>query len=469
MILASTGLIAQPRWTQLPSPTLRSLHKASFIDSLNGWVVGDTGTILKTSTGGLRWNVQDSKISSDIIDVFMLNSQRAWALSKVWTNPNEWFGTILLTTSDGGTTWTHQSIDSIFLNTIMFLDSLHGWMGGEGGKVYGTTDGGAHWLRPDVAPSPAANMPIHRIKFFTPSIGYAVGGVSEMYGVAWKTLDSGRSWTTVKVAENLFDVAMMDSLTIIAVGGGFDDGAGLAQSSDGGDTWSYRYLKLYGRAIILSFRSASEAWSMLEGQTACMFSADSGNTWSGTTIMKGVSFYDAQFPDDRHGFAVGTLGTIMSYNSPLLITLSDRWNIVSVSMLVADSRKTTLFPTATSGAYAFTANGYEQADTLAVNLGYWMKFSGYQAVAVPGTPIQLESVSVRSGWNLIGSISYPVPVADITAAGANVVSPFYVYDKAYVPADTVYPGKGYWVKVDSAGKLVLSIGSDSNKIIRGIR
>jgi hypothetical protein len=76
---------------------------------------------------------------------------------------------------------------------------------------------------------------------------------------------------------------------------------------------------------------------------------------------------------------------------------------------------------------------------------------------------------VRCGWNMIGSISYPIPVSEVKTVGANLLSPFYEYNRGYIAAAAIEPGKGYWVKVDSAGTLVLTIGSNSVKEVQNIR
>src|SRR5881409_3229057 len=56
-------------------------------------------------------------------------------------------------TSDGGTTWERQDAGTKrpFL-AIACLDARTAWIAGKEGIVYGTTDGGAHWTQPRRAP-----------------------------------------------------------------------------------------------------------------------------------------------------------------------------------------------------------------------------------------------------------------------------------------------------------------------------
>jgi hypothetical protein len=57
---------------------------------------------------------------------------------------------------------------------------------------------------------------------------------------------------------------------------------------------------------------------------------------------------------------------------------------------------------------------------------------------------------------MIGSISSPVNATNVlTSGGLHIISPFYKYNSGYTAADTIYPGNGYWVKVNQPGSLIL--------------
>ena len=60
-------------------------------------------------------------------------------------------------------------------------------------------------------------------------------------------------------------------------------------------------------------------------------------------------------------------------------------------------------------------------------------------------------------------VAFPVPVSAIGNPGAPLGSLFYSYNGGYKTADTLYPGRGYWVKADGEGKLILSMDSLSFK------
>jgi len=142
-----------------------------------------------------------------------------------------------------------------------------------------------------------------------------------------------------------------------------------------------------------------------------------------------------------------------------VFAVSNRWNMVSIPLIIpgpANALKTIMFPSALTPAYRY-AGHYIAEDTLRPGRGYWLKFSGTQTIAVVGQPFTADSFDVVPSWNLIGSISSPVAVSSITSSpGGMVSSHFFEYNAGYAFADTLRPGKAYWVKVNNFGKIVLS-------------
>jgi CubicO group peptidase (beta-lactamase class C family) len=143
----------------------------------------------------------------------------------------------------------------------------------------------------------------------------------------------------------------------------------------------------------------------------------------------------------------------------LSVTVGQSWNIISVPHLPADFQRTAVFPSSISQAFRYQPGiVYAPRDTLTNGEGYWLKFPAAASVPMIGVPLNVDSAVVVTGWNLIGSISGSVPVASIgSIPGGIVTSPFYTYGTAgYEQASTIAPGKGYWVRADQPGLLVLS-------------
>jgi hypothetical protein len=151
-----------------------------------------------------------------------------------------------------------------------------------------------------------------------------------------------------------------------------------------------------------------------------------------------------------------------SVRLPVIVCSVDGdWNIISVPCSVADSRRSKLFPTAASPAFGYDGS-YSIRDTLRNGAGYWLKFAGAQSFPISGNMLSADTVAVGEGWNLIGSISSPVPVPGIgSVPGGIVTSNFFGYKHGYYTTDTLKPGYGYWVKVSQGGDLILSSGGPS--------
>lgn len=136
--------------------------------------------------------------------------------------------------------------------------------------------------------------------------------------------------------------------------------------------------------------------------------------------------------------------------------VSDKWNMVSVPLDVPDHSKNVLFPTSVSNAFAYDA-GYVASPMLENGKGYWLKFDGLQTVSVTGGLLTEDTVDVVAGWNMVGSIGVSITAASVgSIPGGLVSSAFFGFSNGYSASTNIDPGKGYWVKMAEAGKLVFS-------------
>ncbi len=150
------------------------------------------------------------------------------------------------------------------------------------------------------------------------------------------------------------------------------------------------------------------------------------------------------------------IGNVDPSQGKLTDTLSEGWNLLSLPYSVTDSSVATLYPTAVSQAFVYSA-GYQPRAAVSPGEGYWLKFGEQQPVMLGGLLIGTDTVGVGQGWNIIGSVSSPFPVGSVQSdPGGLVTSSFFGYDLAYSVADTIFPGRGYWVKVSGAGDLILN-------------
>jgi hypothetical protein len=147
---------------------------------------------------------------------------------------------------------------------------------------------------------------------------------------------------------------------------------------------------------------------------------------------------------------------------------ANSWNMISVgrNQVPASTgyQKTTLFPTAVTNAFYYDG-GYQISSTLQHTVGYWLKFNGAQTIRQLGSKRTSDTVNVKTGWNLVGSLGNPVATATfVPQPGGNHLSTFYGYNGAYFVEDTLKPSKAYWVKADLDGYFVASASSIAPKL-----
>lgn len=251
------------------------------------------------------------------------------------------------------------------------------------------------------------------------------------------SLDGGLTWSYVTSASSdAVQVRHWDDsgtgsfydteiLTMDIAGGGLPGGMLIRESPTRASTGWYNVRPL----MILGDRISSFFDVFLE------LSMDGGMTWQQAADYVTMELFSLQ---------------------TIVTGYSDRWNMVSVPLLVNDFRKSSVFPTAASDAFTYDS-GYVKKDTLSNGSGYWVKFNGVQDVTMMGVPVTEDTILVTAGWNMIGSISKPVPVSAITSVPPGIITgQFWGYSGLYAASDTINPGRAYWVKVLSSGGLILS-------------
>jgi photosystem II stability/assembly factor-like uncharacterized protein len=303
----NNNILSQGSWEKVDSPTSQNLNSVHFVDSLYGWAVGDSGTIIHTTNGGSNWDLQNSNTLNEIADVFFLNRNLGWAPS--W-NVSVWpFGTLVLKTTNGGQIWTSEPYtdDLIFIRCIIYLDSLNGWMGGTPHALVRTSDGGEHWEQAEIDTSLLAFLPVSNIHFYNSQYGYVCGGAFEFAGVIWKTTNGGNKWFAIDITfappDPIHEIHIFDSLNVIGIGGDRESqfGIGTFRTKDGGMFWEYKEHGIPGFGSDLAFRTDYEGWAPITSAQSLVFSLDSGLTWTEIPASDSSSILDLFFPDSLHG------------------------------------------------------------------------------------------------------------------------------------------------------------------------
>lgn len=314
MLILPGYLFPQEYWIRQPSPTNRWFIQSAFTDTLNGWVAGDSGVIIHTSNGGLTWVTQNSGLDIPLSNIFFLNKRLGWSIANHLIYPSS----IILKTTDGGNNWTSTPYEDTLtmLSTIMFLDSLTGFIGGQWGTILKTTDAGHNWNRCEIDTGVYANRTINKFVFYNYQYGFAGGGIMDAGGVVWKTTDFGLHWNSQYVSpEPVDDMLLIDSQTAIGSGGDFELGLGIVKTNNAGLSWDYYQLLVFGIGYSISSRTKNDIWVALGYGSHWMRTLDTGKTYQPIPVPDTCGIYDVNFIDSMHGWAFGTYGAIYKFNT----------------------------------------------------------------------------------------------------------------------------------------------------------
>jgi photosystem II stability/assembly factor-like uncharacterized protein len=156
----------------IDSSVLNSVH---FPDKNTGYVVGDSGAILKTTDGGTNWMFQSPGTTLDLYSVYFTGQYTGYAVGD---------DGIILKTTNGGTDWLSMpSGTSDGLKSVCFADQNTGYAVGDNGTILVTLNGGTDWA---IEYSGTTND-LHSVFFTDVNTGYAVGD----NGVVLKTSNGG--------------------------------------------------------------------------------------------------------------------------------------------------------------------------------------------------------------------------------------------------------------------------------------
>lgn len=431
LILSCNNLCSQSSWQwQNPDPTLSDLHSVYFIDQNTGWIVGKSGTIIKTTNGCAYWTVQSIADGYPLYSVCFVNQMTGWV------GGAETF----IKTTNGGSTWNSAGIAGDNTSTAVFADiyfasPVSGWlvrnvyhMFGEISSIRRTTNGGLNWA--EVYTS--ADTLINSLFFVSESTGWLTG----QYGLIMKSVDGGGSWTrqASSTTGNVRSVRFYDSQT----GWAITDSSAILKTTNGGMNWQ-RFATGNTRELrSLSIQSRDTVWAVGDdgwgvktyncGVTWITFSTGTGETL--------LSSCNRRVP----WIAAGYEGMVTESNNGGVDWLSGREGLTSYLQDISFSSPDTGWAVSRTGNIFHTVNG--GYDWISSNSG--------------STGDLLTSVhfsSVRNGW-IVGFNGSNNVVLKTSNAGLN-----------WVPQstpETIFPQSVYFINEQTGwicGGTLSSVGA----------
>ncbi|NCS89223.1 MAG: hypothetical protein AUK34_00350 [Ignavibacteria bacterium CG2_30_36_16] len=285
-----------------------------------GYCGGNDLNIYKKTEGTESW--KKIILNDNFSDVYFFNETTGYILS--WA---------LYKTTTGGLSWTRIE-NAPGGNSLLFLDSLTGFIGGSQ-SLFKTTDGGVNWYNVNGVPGGVGKI------FFTNSLtGWATSGRNII-----NTTDGGENWITqiTLPADNFSSLHFIDSLNGWAAtryiwqttNGGtnwiqrsdipafmstdiyFINNKGfilellkLYRSDNNGATW---YTQLNSPYIIKNFGWLSNDHGFIMGGSVVYETIDSGNTWSLVSELSNIGLQKFHAPHNYLGYSTGNLGLIYKY------------------------------------------------------------------------------------------------------------------------------------------------------------
>ena len=133
------------------------------------------------------------------------------------------------------------------------------------------------------------------------------------------------------------------------------------------------------------------------------------------------------------------------------------WNLVGLPMSVEDPYHLSVYPDALEGTlYSFDGN-YVQENNFITGTGYWLRFPDGGTAIISGSTIYSLIISMMNDWNLISGISSSVPATSIQdPEGILLPGTLFEFDGSYIQAETLEPGKGYWIRSAGPGEIIIS-------------
>ncbi len=320
-LIASLSVQAQSfSWIAQESGTSQLLIDVFFLDDQEGWVVGNGGTILHTSDGGLTWEPQTSGTNQVLRAVQFLSSSKGWAAGGQMMKT-------LLRTTDGGMTWI-PSADGINTNQvrdIVFTSADHGWAITPD-SIYVTDDAGMTWIVENYDVDLGANLSHRAITATSDTSAYIATRFDHTAAPPAAVLDNQTSLAQKWSADEGSDFVTEDQLRVICFSNertgfaGGEKGVIYKMAGDGvvyNGPWLNNFDSGSNDLIRgITFPDAATGSfctsTVLDTVTYALiyFTADTGGTWSVPDSIMGMDIRGLHAPDTETAWAVGSTGQI---------------------------------------------------------------------------------------------------------------------------------------------------------------
>lgn len=292
------------------NPADAPLRAVWFADVREGWAAGDHGIVWHTIDGGKTWERQPTGTKASLRAISFLTPYTGFAVGRTESPQPVGSHGVVLRTDDGGATWTELTSTTLpGLNAVRFFDEKSGIVVGDStdalpAGAYTTNDGGKTWKPCDT-----------RGTGHWTSLAFADANNGLVAGSGGRLVESKLGKFEAADAEPMGNATVRamvrDGERAMAVGD-----AGLVRVRNAAAAkWTTPALPAAATAG-MQFRAIAavgdRVWAVGRPGSVVLHSPDFGKTWETQRIGHPVPLNAVHFADEKHGWAVGDLGTILA-------------------------------------------------------------------------------------------------------------------------------------------------------------
>jgi photosystem II stability/assembly factor-like uncharacterized protein len=286
-------------WFRQPLNYWQRWYDVKFIDSLTGFIVGDHGTILRTTDGGSTWleSYAGMALSLTTIGISSVNN--------IFIGGENGF---LFHSGDTGKSWSRFLLmQTENIRGIIFETAQKGWLYGDSSLLMQTTNGGSTWLLS------------------------SLDSLKNIIGIVRK----GQNLLNVYFEDGNYAYSNDEGLTWLMGSAGLNKRITRVKS-DGishwivGENGTVICVPMYGDIIDrsvgtsvtlrdMAFLNSGEMYVAGDGGKI-YYSTNSGADWYSQYTADSHDLYALAFTDSSHGYAIGNGGTVLVTKSTGTVT-----------------------------------------------------------------------------------------------------------------------------------------------------
>jgi len=178
----------QAQWTLQDSGTTENLNDVYCISADTVVVVGDNGTILRTTNGGSDWLPVSNPATGNLHQVQFIDTQTGYAAGD---------SGVILKTTDAGVSWQNlntNTTENLLALSVLSSDIL--FVGGNNGLIMKTMDGGITW---NILNTGLLLEDVFDLQIMNNDVVYGIGAdLSGSYYI--KSINQGTDWESISIS-----------------------------------------------------------------------------------------------------------------------------------------------------------------------------------------------------------------------------------------------------------------------------